>query len=208
VPDVRGADFFLVLRRGSPEHVCAAAFGMTLTRCFDAAYPPLTAPPGAGAVLGYIGSDHLDRDFHIWTPAEWLPFKGLRQFPVWECNPAVNARASASTAVGEMRRLGWNYGRALIGAMETYIAPDWWAAFGGEVRALGMFPVCYGSESTVYRNDATWYWEALYDGIPALPAGRPSTLAKQYLSLGSLDWSVVSPELLQHGGQGPRNQAA
>jgi hypothetical protein len=181
---------------------------MTLTRCFDAAYPPPAPPPGAGAVLGYIGSDHLDRDYHIWTPAEWLPFKDLRQFPVWECNPANSAAASAAAAVAEMRRLGWFPGRALVGAMETYVAPDWWAAFEDEAIRLDAWPVCYGSESTVYRNFALRYWEALYDGIPALPAARPSTLAKQYLSLGSLDWSVVSPELLQHGGQGPRNQAA
>jgi hypothetical protein len=181
---------------------------VTLTRCFDAAYPPPAPPHGAGAVLGYISAAGLDRNYHTWTPAEWLPFKDLRQFPVMECNPANSATASAAAGVAEMRRLGWWPGRALVGAMETFIAPHWWAAFQAEVAKLGMWPVCYGSESTVYGNHASAYWEAHYDGVPSLPAGRPSTLAKQYLSLGSLDWSVVSPELLQHGGLGPRNQAA
>jgi hypothetical protein len=186
---------------------------MPLTRCFDAAYPPPFVPAGAGAVLGYIGSDYpdperLDRNFHTWTPAEWLPFKGIRQFPVWECNPANSAKASAANAVSEMRELGWFPGRALVGAMETFITSGWWAVFEREVEALGMFPVCYGSRSTVYGNHAKRYWEALYDGVPALPSDNPTTLAKQYFSGGGIDWSVVSPQLIQHGGVGPRNQKA
>jgi hypothetical protein len=184
---------------------------VTLTRCFDAAYPPPSPPPGAGAVLGYIGSDYpdperLDRDFHVWTAAEWLPFAGLRQFPVWECDITQSARASAANAVSEMRELGWSTGRALVGAMETYVAPKWWHSFENEVESLGMTAVCYGSASTVYGNDAAWYWEALYDGVPQLTDGRWPTLAKQYLSTGTIDWSVLAPQLVKLGGVGPRTQ--
>jgi hypothetical protein len=182
-----------------------------LTRCFDAAFPPAHVPSGAGAALGYIGSDNpdperLDRDLHIWTPAQWLPFASIRQFPVWECDPSKPPRASAANAVGEMVELGWSPQRALIGAMETFTEPRWWAVFEDEVQSLGRFPVCYGSESTVYGNNARCYWEAHYDGVPRLPAGRPLTLAKQYLSSGSMDWSVISPDLIWRGGQGPRTQ--
>jgi hypothetical protein len=183
---------------------------MSLTRCFDAAFPPSQVPGGARAVLGYIGSDYpdaerLDRDFHVWTAAEWLPFAELRQFPVWECDISQSARASAANAVSEMRELGWSAGRALVGAMETYVAPKWWDAFEREVDSLGMEAVCYGSASTVYGNSAMWYWEALYDGVPQLPGGR-GAVAKQYLSAGSLDWSVIAPALLKLGGTGPRTQ--
>jgi hypothetical protein len=185
---------------------------VTLTRCFDAAFPPGHVPPGAGAVLGYIGSDYpdpqrLDRDFHIWTPAEWLPFKDLRQFPVWECNPANDARASAANAVSEMRELGWFPGRAIVGAMETFIRPSWWAVFEDECERLGQWPVCYGSQSTVYQNHPARVWEAHYDGVPQLPA-NPLAVAKQFLSGGALDWSVLAPTLVQRGGQGPRKQGA
>jgi hypothetical protein len=185
---------------------------VTLTRCFDAAYPPGFVPLGAGAVLGYIGSDwpdpeRLDRNFRTWTPADWLPFKSLRQFPVWECNPANDPKASAANAVSEMRELGWHPGRAIVGAMETFTEPRWWAIFEDECETLGQWPVCYGSADFVYANNPRRVWEALYDGVPQLPA-NPLAVAKQYLSLGGIDWSVVAPALVQRGGQGPRNQAA
>jgi hypothetical protein len=181
---------------------------MTLTRCFDAAYPPSYVPAGAGAVLGYIGADGLDEDRHIWTPEEWLPFRGLGQFPVWECNTARGAAESAEDAVLAMHALGWHDGRALVASMETTVAPRWWDAFEAEVMNLRMNPVCYGSASTVFGNNALHYWIADWDGIPALPAAQHRILAKQYLSGGGMDWSVVSPELMHHAGRGPRTQPA
>ena len=174
---------------------------MALTKCFDAALPPASVPDGAGAVLGYIGNHRLDLDFHIWTPQEWQPFAGLRQFPVWELNTSVGARESAQAAVAAMTALGWSPGRALVGAMETTIAPQWWDVFEDEVTNLHMVPVCYGSASTVFGNQAEHYWVARWDGAPVLEQGE---WAHQYLSGGALDWSVLSQQLLHHGGIGPR----
>lgn len=181
---------------------------MTLTRCFDAAYPPSYVPAGAGAVLGYIGADGLDEDAHVWTAEEWLPFRGLGQFPVWECNTAKSAEQSAADAVAAMRALGWHLGRALVASMETTNAPRWWDAFEAEVLDLGMVPVCYGSVSTVYGNGAMQYWIADWDGVPVLPDGPHHVVANQYLSGGGMDWSVVSAELMRHAGRGPRTQPA
>ena len=178
---------------------------MSLTRCFDAAYPPAFVPAGAGAVLGYIS--RIDEDnYHTWTPAEWLPFKGIRQFPVAELLISDDPRQSAQAHVAAMRALGWNTGRALVGAMETYIDPRWWHLYEQQVIDLGQWPVCYGSVSTVYRNHPLRVWEAHYDGIPEIPAPPTPAVAKQYLSSGSMDWSVLSTELLVRGGEGPRRQ--
>jgi hypothetical protein len=176
---------------------------MTLTRCFDAAYPPPTVPAGAGAVLGYIGRDHLDEDFHIWTPAEWRPFARLRQFPAWVCNTSKSPRDSASAAYAAMRQLGWRQHRALVFDMEAVVDPPWVRAFEAETVALGPVPVAYESESVIGQNGATRVWAALWDGRPVLQGGW---WAKQYMSGGGLDWSVVSPELLANGGQGMRLQ--
>jgi hypothetical protein len=179
---------------------------MTLARCFDAAYPPPFVPAGASAVLGYLPVPGYDRNYHSWTPQEWLPFKGLRQFPVVELRVDVDPASSARACVAVMRRFGWFPGRALVGALETYVVPKWYAVWEREVEALGQVPVGYGSESTIYQNQPTTVWEALYDGRPVLPG--PPTEAKQFMSGGSMDWSVVAPALMEHGGLGPRNQEA
>jgi hypothetical protein len=177
---------------------------VALTRCFDAAFPPAYPPSGAGAVLGYVSAGGLDRNYRTWLPSDWLPFKNLRQYPVWEVNIGADPRQSARNAVASMRELGWNVGRALVGAMETYIDPHWWLACEQEIEALGQWPVCYGSASTVYGNHARQVWEAHYDGRPDLPP--PPAVAKQYMSGGALDWSVLAPALLERGGEGPRKQ--
>ena len=174
---------------------------MTLPKCFDAALPPAYVPAGAAAVLGYIGSHHLDRDRHIWTPAEWQPFAHLRQFPAWEVNTAVSAVETAEAAVEQMHALGWHDGRALVLSMETTSAPEWWGECQAQVERLRMVPVCYGSESTVFGNHAYRYWVAEWNGEPVL---EPGWDAHQYLSGGGVDWSVLSWELLRHGGEGAR----
>lgn len=174
---------------------------MALTRCFDAAYPPVSVPAGAGAVLGYIGRDHLDDDFHIWTLAEWQPFARLRQFPCWVCNTSKSPEQSAADATAAMFQLRWRQHRALIFDMEAVIDRPWVARFEAATAKIGPVPVAYESESVIGKNGATRVWAALWDGRPVLQGGW---WAKQYMSGGGLDWSVVSPELLANAGVGRR----
>jgi hypothetical protein len=175
---------------------------------FDAAFPPQTAPPGVQAVLGYVGGRGLDRDTHIWTLAEWRRFAKLRQFPAWACRTEVSPEASAVVACELAGSFGWNRNgsRALVGDMETTIAPEWWARFEAAVTVNGMVPVCYGSSSTVGLNKPRRIFGAEWDGDPAIPAGW---VAHQYAGNvpwegTELDWSSLTPEMLKLGGIGPR----
>jgi hypothetical protein len=175
---------------------------VTLTRCFDAAYPPGQVPAGAGAVLGYIGPDPAA--YHVWTPTQWRPFSQLRQFPCWVCDVSHSPEQQATGAYLAMKKLGWRQHRALVYDTETLIDPAWCAAFEKALQALGPLPVHYESESVIGQNGASRVWAALWDGRPVL--NDQSWWAKQYMSGGGLDWSVVSPELLANGGQGMRLQ--
>ena len=174
---------------------------MTLTRCFDAEWPPGAVPPGAGACLGYIGRERLDDDAHVWTVPQWQPFAGIRQFPCWVCNTANSPQVSARAAAAAMFQLGWRQHRALVYDTEALIDPAWCKAFEVALQAIGPLPVHYESESVIGKNGATRVWAALWDGRPVLQGGW---WAKQYMSGGGLDWSVVSPELLANAGVGRR----
>ena len=66
---------------------------MTLHHCFDAAFPPASAPPHCDSVLGYIGGA---KEYREWTHAEWLRFSHLRQFPCWV--PDVHGSATPAEA--------------------------------------------------------------------------------------------------------------
>ena len=174
---------------------------MTLTRCFDAAFPPETVPAGAGACLGYVGG----RATHVWTLEEWRRFAGLRQFPAWvlavEGETGGGPVTQADEAVAAVKTLGWNERRAIIGDMETSTDRAFWRAFETRVDELGYRAVAYGSQSTILQLDATRLWVALWNGQPTLPAGWR---AHQYMSGGGLDWSVIGDLLLAQGGIGPR----
>jgi hypothetical protein len=175
---------------------------------FDAAFPPQTAPPGAQAVLGYVGGRGLDRDTHVWTLAEWQRFAHLRQFPAWACNTDASPDTSGKVAAGEAELLGWNRNgsRALVGDMETQADPKWWSSFEIAVSSAGMVPICYGSASTVAGNKPHRTFGADWNGDQAIPEGW---VAHQYA--GNLpyenthiDWSSLTPEMLRLGGKGKR----
>jgi hypothetical protein len=175
---------------------------MTLTRCFDAAYPPSSVPAGAGAVLGYIGPDPAA--VHVWTPTQWRPFSQLRQFPCWVVDYAQQPTQQARAMYAAMRKLGWRQHRAVVYDMEAVVDRAYVRGLEAELDSLGPVGVAYESESVIGQNGATRVWAALWDGRPVL--NDPSWWAKQYMSGGGLDWSVVSPELLANGGQGMRLQ--
>jgi hypothetical protein len=174
---------------------------MSLARCFDAAFPPATAPDGAQAVMGYIGPDPAATN--VWTVEQWRRFTHLRQFPNRVIDYAQDPRAQARLAVSEVRALGWNPNRGIIGDLEDHVDPLYWSLFEEEVEQLGYVPIAYESESVVGKNRAKRVWAALWDGRPTIPAGS-GWWAKQYLSAGAVDWSVLTHECLLHGGIGPR----
>jgi hypothetical protein len=175
---------------------------------FDAAFPPLVAPPGAEAVLGYVGGRGLDRDTHVWTLAEWQRFAHLRQFPAWACDTAVSPSASAVVAVQLAESFGWhcNGSRALIGDMETRVNPSWWRQFQMKVTSWGMVPVCYGSASTVTGNKPSRVFGADWNGDKAIPAGWDAHQYEGNVPFGGtlIDWSALTPVMLRLGGEGKR----
>lgn len=178
-------------------------------RCFDAAYPPLEPPAGCDSVLGYIGGA---KAYRVWTHAEWLRFRGLRQFPCWvpdvhgKSTPAAAGHAAVATANAR----GWRSrggSRVIVCDLETTVAPAWYKAFAEAVNEGGYWCVAYGSASTVRGNDASNYWVADYDGEANIPGWAH---AKQYsenvrYSSTQVDYSVISDWMYERGGRGPRH---
>jgi hypothetical protein len=175
---------------------------------FDAAFPPQSAPPGAQAVLGYVGGRGLDRDTHAWTLAEWQRFADLRQFPAWACNTEVGPEESALVACQLAGTFGWhrNGTRALVGDMETRVDADWWRRFAASTVTAGMVPVCYGSASTVAGNKPSRVFGADWNGDKAIPAGWDAHQYEGNVPFGGtlIDWSALTPVMLRLGGEGKR----
>jgi hypothetical protein len=178
---------------------------MSLTHCFDAETPPATAPPHCGAVLGYIGGARAAR---VWTLEDWLRFSSLRQFPCYVPTVGTNPVGQAAEAVALMRARGWRITRSVIFDLENATDPEWWAVVQTRVDELQQDPVAYGSASTLFSNEARKNWAARWNNVPVLYPGL-SVQATQYaanLADGGtlIDLSVVSAELLAHGGVAAR----
>jgi hypothetical protein len=178
---------------------------MTLAHCFDAEFPPVTAPPHCVAVLGYIGGPRAAR---VWDLEEWDRFAHLRQFPAYVPDMGADPVPQAIEAVALMRARGWRRTRALVVDLETGADEDWWSRFAMRVRELDQFPVAYGSASIVFGNEATHYWVAAWDDVPELDQA-PYVDATQYAAGvpwdgTRIDLSVVSDMLLRNGGEGRR----
>jgi hypothetical protein len=178
-----------------------------LTRCFDAAYPPLSAPPGYGAVLGYIGGPYAE---NVWTLEEWQRFGHLLQFPCYVPDLNGDPYDQAVDACTLATRLGWHVGgdRAIVADTETTIGRDWWAVFADTVTGRHFVPVDYGSLGYVLQNAAERIWAADWDDLAVVPEGQ-TILAGQYESgIGfggsEVDASVLTPELVRLGGRGVR----
>src|SRR5271170_269817 len=96
---------------------------MTLAHCFDAEFPPATAPPHCAAVLGYIGGPLAAR---VWTLEEWDRFAHLRQFPCYVPEVGSDPHGQAAEAVALMRARGWRHTRAVVADLEEAVDPAWW----------------------------------------------------------------------------------
>jgi hypothetical protein len=179
---------------------------MAVYKVFDASTPPLIAPPGAQAVLGYIG--RAGQTPHIWTLPEWDRFARLRQFPAWVPSIGANPTGDAILATGLAMNLGWAphqpNPRAIICDLETNIARDWYSLWAAQVIRDGFTPVAYGSLSTVLQNAALDVWAADWNDIPQLQPGQ-TIHGTQYVAGGAVDWSVVDSWLWDRGGEGPRH---
>lgn len=179
---------------------------------FDAAYPPADAPPGARAVLGYVGRNGFTP--HVWTMDEWLRFQHLKQYPCWLPNLAMPPEIDADEAVASVQALGWAVEpkprtRAIVLDLETRLYPDWSSEWGVRVAKRGYWPVDYGSMATVLGNKAYDNWAADWDGIPALQPGKRIN-GDQYaagIAYGGtqIDLSVIDQEMWLRGGIGPRH---
>jgi hypothetical protein len=178
---------------------------MSLAHCFDAEFPPVTAPPHCTAVLGYIGGPRAAR---VWELEEWDRFAHLRQFPAYVPDMGAEPFAQAAEAVALMRARGWRRTRALIADLETGQDPEWWALFAARVMELEQWPVAYGSASTLFDNHAAANWTAEWDGVPQLDSGQYVDATQYAAGIPwdgtRIDLSVVSDGLLRHGGEGRR----
>jgi hypothetical protein len=177
----------------------------------DAAYPPADPPPGVGGIMGYVGGNA----YHTWTPAEWAPFHGVRQFPIWVAELNESPQVTGRAAVAATARLGWVAHaadtRVIVIDMETQADPAWWSGMAEVVTAAGYVPVAYGSLSTVLGNDAAHVLAADWDGIAKIPAGATihGVQFAANVSLGGVsvrvDYSLFDSWLMARGGVGPRH---
>jgi hypothetical protein len=177
-----------------------------LYKVFDASIPPATAPPGAQAVLGYIGRE--GRTPHVWTLPEWQRFGHLRQFPAWVPDLASDGAEEGQAAAFSAARLGWAPHqpdpRAIICDLETHEVPAWYADWADAVAAAGYTPVAYGSLSTVLFDAAQDVWAADWNDVPQMQPGQ-TIHGTQYAAGGAVDWSVIDGWLWDRGGEGSRH---
>ena len=183
---------------------------MSLYSMFDASVPPSSAYPGAAAVAGYIGGNTP----HVWTPAEWQRFPDLTQFPIWVGYLEADPAGHAADAAAAMERLGWTPNaasrRACILDFETEIDAAWVDAFAAGILSAGYVTIVYGSESTIIDNPGrSGRWIALYNGAANIP-NDPAAVGHQYranVPWGNtqVDLSVITDDMLVHGGIGPRH---
>lgn len=178
----------------------------------DAAYPPAHVPPEFSGVMGYIGGA---RATHVWSLAEWLPFSGMRQFPCYVPDLGSGPGPQARDAVGRAAGLGWaaympgDGRRVIVFDLETGQYPAWYAAAAAVVTSAGFMPVCYGSMSSVFGNEAYANIAAEWDGIDKIPAGQTlhgvQYAANVQLEGAKVDYSVFDSWLFNRGGVGPRH---
>jgi hypothetical protein len=182
---------------------------VTLSKQFDAAYPPTSAPPGCTVVAGYIGGSEA---LNVWTPAEWQRFRHLYQVPIWVPDTSGDPKAEARAACAASKALGWgpylSSRRLLVFDLEMAEVPAWYAAAAAEVAAQGYIAAAYGSLSTVLANKAAVVWSADWDGDYALDDGQ-SIEATQYSADVAwqdtqVDYSAVSDWWVTHSGVGAR----
>lgn len=182
---------------------------MTFAHCYDAAYPPPVPYPNCAAVLGYIGGTD---ETNIWSLDNWLVAKDLLQFPCWPTNMTQGAVPEAHHMAEAAITRGWTphgHGaekRCIVVDTEALVDRAWIKACEAELDALGFVLVNYGSLDYVTANGANVIWIAAY-GSPVVLTGRDE--AWQYAANirfrgTQVDLSLVSPELLQRAGRGPR----
>jgi hypothetical protein len=183
---------------------------MTLYQAFDASNPPQNPYPGCKAVMGYVGGNTP----HVWTLKEWQRFGNLVQFPIWVGYHEDHPEQHGNACVAAVKGLGWIDHfvprRAVILDFETEIDPAWVDAFGNVIWAAGYETLLYGSESTIVDNPVKeGRWIALYNGNMTIPP-VPGAVGHQYKANvpwdGTVvDLSVITDEMMKHGGTGPRH---
>lgn len=178
----------------------------------DAAYPPPHVPPEFSGVLGYIGGAKAT---HVWTLAEWLPFRGMRQFPAYVPDMGADPVGQGIDAVMLAEDRGWAphlpgaAERVIVFDTETGVDRSWWARLAAVVLGGGFIPVDYGSLGVVLGNAAADVLAAEWDGVASIPAGQ-TIHGVQYAAnvpLGGtkVDHDLFDSWLFNRGGVGPRH---
>lgn len=130
----------------------------------DAAHPAKDVK--SDIVAGYIGGAAT----HIWTPAEWGMFKGVKKLPIYVAPEAIgradNAKDDAWDCLHALYALRVP-GQPVVIDMETKVDPDYVNGFADVVEHFGYLVWVYGSKDFVFHNPARHgYWVADYTGVP------------------------------------------
>lgn len=177
-----------------------------LYRCFDAANPPDSTPPGCAAALGYVGAP--GRAYHIWTTAEWHAHPGTQQFPAWVPNLANHPVNEAGDILTAMHQAGWTPGHLFAAVIDYettgFAAAGWHSALTQSLGRFNVDGIAYGSESTVVQTEAAHLWVAKWDGVQELDPAGQTVHGHQYAAnvpYGGtvVDYSVVDTWLMSRG---------
>jgi hypothetical protein len=179
----------------------------------DAEYPPTSIPEPATGILGYIGGP---KAANTWSLTQWERFSHVRQFPAYVPDMAANPLPQAEDAVTRALALGWapwqkgNGERAIIFDLETGANPEWWLQLARMTCTRGFVPVAYGSQSTVYANQAAAVIMADWTGHVPTGGETSTTHGIQYEANVTwegtkIDYSVFDQWLFDRAGVGPRH---
>ena len=138
---------------------------------YDAAWPPVP-PPVTDGVVVYIGGDAV----HVWTVEEIKAQTARYRLPVFvrsDPRGIAGVAADVNAAVAQLKAIGAPKGTLVAFDMETAADKSYIAGVYTGLAAAGYKLIVYGSESTVFGNDAPddLYWSADWTGTPHLSRG-------------------------------------
>lgn len=155
---------------------------------YDAAFPPVSEPPGMDGVAFYIGGDTP----HMWSREQVDATSERFRLPIFvRSNPqSANALQDAKSARAQLAVLGAPHGILVALDSETSVDPNYVANFYYDMRSAGFPVIDYGSVSSVFGNNIPdgYYWGAHWTNRPHLDPGTDMT---QWEALGAYDESLA-----------------
>jgi len=156
----------------------------------DASQPPGDPPAGAQVIAGYIGGDTP----HVWTPADWHQYKGLRKLPIFVRSQRGNGTGDGFAALAQLYRLGVPKGCNVVYDLETLVYGAMVTAFRNVLAWGGYHTWVYGSADYVFGNPpCDGYWVADYTGQPFMYPHSAVRATQYEAGVDGYDWSEMKP---------------